>query len=120
MDIKQCPFCGGRAVTNVLITSVGGGTDAVAFSVMCEECGTLKTVRLKIGNECSFEGVEKAIRQVKEIWNRRAVLRGEWIEEDGCMVCSECGTTDEINPISGEYMNSNFCAECGADMRGGA
>lgn len=45
--------------------------------------------------------------------------RGKWIKDaDGCMVCSECGNPDEINGITGEFMGSNFCNECGADMRG--
>ena len=47
------------------------------------------------------------------------IRHGEWVkDEDGCMICSECGYPDEINQISGEFMRSNFCPDCGADMRG--
>jgi hypothetical protein len=42
---------------------------------------------------------------------------GKWvIDEDGCLICSECGYADEINGISGEFMHSNYCASCGARM----
>ena len=45
--------------------------------------------------------------------------RGKWIKDDeGCVVCSLCGNSAEINCISGEFMDSNYCSECGADMRG--
>ena len=40
----------------------------------------------------------------------RENVRGEWIVEDGEVVCSECG-----NP----HTETNFCPFCGADMRGG-
>ena len=44
--------------------------------------------------------------------------RGRWIKDDeGCVVCSLCGNSAEINYISGEFMESNYCSECGADMR---
>lgn len=45
--------------------------------------------------------------------------KGEWVkDEEGCTICSLCGCPDEINGITGEPMESNFCGECGADMRG--
>lgn len=44
--------------------------------------------------------------------------KGKWIKDDaGCVVCSLCGNSAEINCISGEFMESNYCSECGADMR---
>ena len=44
--------------------------------------------------------------------------KGKWIKDDeGCVVCSLCGNSAEINYISGEFMESNYCSECGADMR---
>ena len=45
---------------------------------------------------------------------------GHWVhDKQGHVFCSECGTVDELNYLTGNYMYSNFCAECGADMRGG-
>lgn len=44
---------------------------------------------------------------------------GKWIEDkEGCLICSLCGNSAEINCISGEFMETNYCSECGADMRG--
>ena len=49
--------------------------------------------------------------------NVRTVRTGTWVkDEDGCMVCSECGYPDEINTITGEFMQNNYCAGCGAEM----
>ena len=45
------------------------------------------------------------------------VRRGEWKpDSDGCLVCSECGNPAEINGITGEFMESPYCSECGAKM----
>lgn len=47
------------------------------------------------------------------------VVHGRWVTEaDGCVVCSECGNTAEINGITGEFMESPYCSECGAKMDG--
>ena len=40
--------------------------------------------------------------------------KGEWIEKMGVYVCSCCGKRIEI------LCKPNFCANCGADMRGKA
>ena len=39
----------------------------------------------------------------------RENVKGEWIVEDGEVVCSECGEP---------HIETNFCPNCGADMRG--
>ena len=44
--------------------------------------------------------------------------RGEWIYEDVDLVCSVCGTDAPIIPFKGKQYKANFCANCGADMRG--
>ena len=44
---------------------------------------------------------------------------GKWVEdEDGCVCCSLCLNPCEINGITGEFLYSPYCSECGADMRG--
>ena len=47
------------------------------------------------------------------------VVHGYWkYETDYCLVCSECGNPAEINGITGEFMESPYCNECGARMDG--
>ena len=69
---KTCPFCGALVVTEVRVTQMGGGTDHIDFSIVCSDCGTSKTVRLKIKGTCLFSDVYKAMYEVGEAWNRRA------------------------------------------------
>lgn len=71
-EIKRCPFCGKSARTNVRVTGMGGDVDRVDFTVECSECGTGKTVRLKIGKTCEFWDVESAMETAIKTWNRRA------------------------------------------------
>lgn len=44
--------------------------------------------------------------------NVRPVVRGEWIGDGDCIICSNCKTAYT-------FMGSNYCPNCGADMRGG-
>lgn len=75
-ELKRCPFCGGLPTTEVRVTQMGG-TDHADFSVVCVDCGTFKTVRLKIAKKAVFMDVEKAMSQVIEVWNKRAERREE-------------------------------------------
>lgn len=72
-ELKCCPFCGELPRTEVEVTKMGGGEDHVDFSVHCTNCGTSKTVRLKINGFVYFFDVEKAQEQVIQAWNQRAV-----------------------------------------------
>ena len=71
-EIKTCPFCGSIPSSEVRVTQMGGGEDHIDFSVKCPECGTEKTVRLKIKGTCIFYDVREAIEKAKVAWNRRA------------------------------------------------
>ena len=71
-ELKRCPFCGGLPTTEVRVTRMSGDADHVDFSVVCVDCGTFKTVRLKIAKKAVFMDVEKAISQTIETWNKRA------------------------------------------------
>ena len=70
--LKQCPFCGTIPRTEVQVTKMGGGEDHVAFSIHCTECGTDKTVVLKIAGRGYFPDVEDAMAKAIEAWNKRA------------------------------------------------
>lgn len=50
--------------------------------------------------------------------------QGEWIEENGCVICSEC-RWNALRTMTGcfmdrhlDYNKSNFCPHCGARMKG--
>lgn len=75
-ELKPCPFCGEMPRTEVSVTRMGGSEDHVDFSIHCTNCGTEKTVRLKIKGFVSFFDVEKAMEQATQIWNQRAVTNG--------------------------------------------
>jgi len=47
--------------------------------------------------------------------------KGQWIKIENGYKCSECGhIMDKVLSVSGEliYQYSNYCPDCGADMRG--
>ena len=50
---------------------MGSDTDNVDFSVVCTDCGTFKTVRLRIAKKAVFMDVEKAMSQTIDAWNKR-------------------------------------------------
>ena len=70
-ELKRCPFCGELPRTEVEVTKMGGGEDHVDFAIHCTNCGTSKTVRLRINGFVNFFDVEKAQEQVIQAWNRR-------------------------------------------------
>ena len=72
-ELKPCPFCGELPRTEVSVTRMGGSEDHVDFTIHCTNCGTEKTVRLKIVAYAKFLDVEKAQEQVIQAWNQRAV-----------------------------------------------
>ena len=71
-ELKRCPFCGGLPTTEVRVAQMSSNIDNVDFSVVCVDCGTFKTIRLKIAKKAVFMDVEKAMSQTIEAWNRRA------------------------------------------------
>lgn len=71
-----------------------------------------------IGNENTYEYplLIKAADAIEKLSKERK--KGRWITDgEGCHFCSECGNPAEINCITGEFMDSPYCSQCGADMR---
>lgn len=50
--------------------------------------------------------------KLKRLADVRENVRGEWLSMFGHNVCNKCGFKIDIVP-------TNFCPNCGADMRGG-
>ena len=69
--LKICPFCGDIPQTKIEITSTGGNSDKIEFSVFCEKCKIRKTISLSIKYYSTFIDVEKAMKLAIEEWNRR-------------------------------------------------
>lgn len=60
--------------------------------------------------------VDKAIAEGRRLDD----LKGEWIEFKNEYKCSKCGhIMDKVLTVSGNwiYQYSNYCPNCGADMR---
>lgn len=64
--------------------------------------------------------VHLAINVIKDLPSAEPERKkGKWIEDDdGCLCCSLCGNPCEINCITGEFLESPFCSQCGAEMVG--
>ena len=60
-----------RAQTKMQIMSVGGDSDRIAFSIVCDKCGTTKTVSLYLRKKCNFLDAEKAMFEAIKKWNMR-------------------------------------------------
>lgn len=69
--LKLCPFCGSLPQTRVEISSMGGGSDRIDFSIVCDKCGTRKKVMLYTSENKTFVDVQEAMEIVIEIWNKR-------------------------------------------------
>lgn len=65
-QLKICPFCGGEAVTKVMI----GQHDMIVTKVGCFDCGVWKYSKINSGD--SIEKFNKAMQDVISKWNRRA------------------------------------------------
>jgi hypothetical protein len=122
MKIEKCPFCD-KAVAE--ITNCKDLEECRHF----EKCPATEPYVCVVCN--MFEGgcgassgyydsVEKAITA----WNRRAdaapVVRGEWVgvtHGRGGHECSKCRGYAPSFQNGVEYL-SNYCPNCGADMRG--
>ena len=43
---------------------------------------------------------------------------GRWIRTKGELICSICEYPAEFNPLSSDFIESNYCPNCGARMKG--
>lgn len=71
-ELKSCPFCGGKAITNVRYWQCGGeGSLMLIAEVKCSECGTSKGINFQ-GHKTQFSNYIEAFNLASEEWNRRA------------------------------------------------
>ena len=69
-ELKECPFCGGEAITRVR----GNGTYMqrlnISMDVGCPKCSVYKKVGIELC-DTNFEEVEQAMNSAIEEWNKR-------------------------------------------------
>lgn len=41
---------------------------------------------------------------------------GRWIRAEGELICSICEYPAEFNPLSSDFIETNYCPNCGAKM----
>lgn len=76
-ELKNCPFCGGKAKINTPVRKGNGGCDLFAWQISCDTCGIStkyyedEAVRDEEGIRLTEDGREKAIK----IWNMRRGCR---------------------------------------------
>ena len=65
------------------------------------------------------EALVEIARQLKRMNDRAEPKHGRWIWNDltGYTECSVCGEMTDISPVTGEECLTNYCPNCGADMR---
>lgn len=103
--------------------------DEVEREVICDSCkGELCYEKVKDAHWCMYEALQRAATAITALLARaeaaekksadvRPVVRGRWrwVGQDQWNDCYECSQCGKMNTD-----NSNFCPNCGADMRGGS
>lgn len=66
--------------------------------------------------------IESSIKDIEELPSAEPERKkGKWIADaldNGIYHCSECGTDAPVEPTGGTEYKSNYCPNCGLDMRG--
>lgn len=82
---------------------------AVTIPVLPKEHRKYQTMNLDDAYENGWYDALECVEKLPPA-NVRPVVRGEWIGDGDCIICSNCKTAYT-------FMGSNFCPNCGADMR---
>ena len=112
IELKFCPLCGKapRIVENKI------NLKSIMYGVYCSD----EHHEVSVGY---FYTEEEAI----EAWEMRVNNKGKWLtyEDDvywGNSIkrkyCSACGKKPHFDRETGKYILTDFCHNCGADMRG--
>ena len=97
-ELKPCPFCGGEA-------ELWWNGIRQCHEVRCKQCSAR-------GGYC--DGMEDAI----EAWNKRTERpNGRWVQHCFEIECTNCNG-EALRDAFNRYVFSNYCPNCGADMRG--
>lgn len=69
IDLKPCPFCGGRAKMMMAITPVSIQANSPAVFVQCTEC--CAEMHKIINPYTDYTSLERKAKELAEKWNRR-------------------------------------------------
>lgn len=87
--------------------------DAMCVGIACQECSFLIH---PVNGGCKLEEFIKALPAADVVERKK----GKWIKSNipnEKYVCSECGGACWYYDCKGKVAKSNFCPNCGADMR---
>lgn len=102
MELKPCPFCGGKAVSGVdFINSDSSSYVTLGARVRCVDCNTTKRVEFVgfkyCGGVISFDSYIKAFNEVIEKWNTRKEYKEDRV---GCEFCKHNFRKENERPCS--------------------
>jgi Lar family restriction alleviation protein len=107
-ELKPCPFCGGKALLEEFIVRKG-----FEACIVCADC-------LVSMPTTTYDTEKEARERAIEAWNKRTERpKGRWIES--LVIQGEAfALYDYTCPVCSIVSNrgSNFCPNCGTDMRG--
>ena len=108
--LKDCPFCGGKAVLNH--GHIISATGQCLANVKCSECGIASRV------VWSTDSPEEAVKEAIEAWNRRAERTAKAITVMHPVVGSDRTIAGTSCENCGNIVNifDNYCPGCGAKL----
>lgn len=73
MELKPCPFCGGKPITRISFRSPPGGATKASVDVYikCPECHCIRNIVLELC-DTDFGKMQSAMEKAIGAWNRRA------------------------------------------------
>ena len=100
IELKPCPFCGGKAKFKAI------GAHKTAITVGCTTCCASSKIILISAEYCANEHAAKD-------WNQRANEPecAHWDDVCSKVCCSRCGASNKA-------YKSPYCPHCGAKMEG--
>lgn len=98
--------------------------EEIANQVNMELEGNILKVVRRVNVDVDEEELLKALQYDRDQYRkgfadgkRDAVVHGRWIDTYDGVHCTNCGRFAPMDLNGNEFFNSNFCPNCGADMR---
>ena len=69
-DLKLCPFCGQKPMTNIYCSRYGGDGMILNFQIKCE-CGVNRGYSKLMRNDSTFNDYVEMMNATYKLWNER-------------------------------------------------